>query len=302
MFLFKKLLGMIGSGKIVKLGNGSGGALERFLERHSDSSIILRSNARFAGLEYGGKEKSGEYWGAFDSLGDMNGVLAHYWNGNVVTQVPDGEVLRQLVARFRGEATRAVAGVLGPEDQAQVVIQELGLSESQYACNKLEGLFSLELSSLRIPPYNPSATQVINIKDVDRALLKRWMKGFTMEALGAEDNEDLEREVESTLDRMMVHMKHWVLLVDDVPVSLSGWNAYLPTMVQVGPVWTPPEYRNKGFARLVVALTLKNAEKEGVEKAVLIAVDPAAIKAYQNVGFKRIGSYRLALLKKPIQF
>jgi predicted GNAT family acetyltransferase len=35
-----------------------------------------------------------------------------------------------------------------------------------------------------------------------------------------------------------------------------------------------------------------------VEKAVLFANNPAAVKSYEEIGFKKIGTYRLALLKQ----
>eukprot|EP01124_Arcella_intermedia_P010353 TRINITY_DN16869_c0_g1_i1.p1 TRINITY_DN16869_c0_g1~~TRINITY_DN16869_c0_g1_i1.p1 ORF type:complete len:292 (+),score=55.95 TRINITY_DN16869_c0_g1_i1:57-932(+) len=284
---------------IRKLNNLDYEPLEAFLALHSESSMFLRSNARHGGLEYGGEVHSGEYWASFDAQGCVKGVLAHYWNGNIVTQSPDEPTLRELVDHYLHEPShRPVAGVLGPESQAQAVLQQLGLAGLEFSCNEQEGLYSLPLESLRVPPHNPSTTHLLNITDMDRALLKGWMKSFLVEALGME-GEGAEGEAERDVERMLRHRRHWALLVEGVAVSLSGWNSYLPGMVQVGPVWTPPEHRNKGYARLVVALTLRNARNEGTQKAVLLAQNPAAIKAYLSVGFTKTGSYRIALLKKP---
>ncbi len=93
---------------------------------------------------------------------------------------------------------------------------------------------------------------------------------------------------------------YWALVVDGIPVALSGFNASIPQAVQVGPVWTPPPYRNKGYARLLLALTLQQAKQRGVEKAILFTHTPAAIRAYIALGFENIGSYRLAILKTPL--
>ena len=95
---------------------------------------------------------------------------------------------------------------------------------------------------------------------------------------------------------------HWILLRDSEPVSLSGFNARLPDMVQIGPVWTPPEHRNRGYARTLVAMTLQKAKQCGVKKSILFTDNPAAAKAYEAVGFQQIGLFRLALLNNPVDF
>jgi predicted GNAT family acetyltransferase len=94
----------------------------------------------------------------------------------------------------------------------------------------------------------------------------------------------------------------WVLFEDKVPVSLSGFNARLDDMVQVGPVWTPPEHRGKGFARLLLACILSQAKIKGIKKAILFTDNPVAIKVYRALGFHKIGEYRVALLEQSFDF
>lgn len=66
---------------------------------------------------------------------------------------------------------------------------------------------------------------------------------------------------------------------------------------QIGPVYTPPSLRNKGFARIAVYLCLKQATDQQVKRAVLFTNDNSAICTYLALGFHQIGKYRLALLK-----
>ncbi|MCP3673000.1 MAG: GNAT family N-acetyltransferase, partial [Gammaproteobacteria bacterium] len=127
--------------------------------------------------------------------------------------------------------------------------------------------------------------------------LIHWLKAYNIEGLGKEDNEALGQHVEEGMEKAT---DRWALLIDDKPVSLSGFNAKLPEIVQVGPVWTPPKYRNRGYARALVAMTLQKARQEGARKAILFTDTPAAIKAYEAIGFEKIGAYRLALLKQPL--
>lgn len=67
-------------------------------------------------------------------------------------------------------------------------------------------------------------------------------------------------------------------------------------MVQVGGVYTPPALRSRGYARCAVAGSLLAARAEGAERAILFTNNPAAVRAYEALGFARIGEYALVLL------
>jgi len=64
-----------------------------------------------------------------------------------------------------------------------------------------------------------------------------------------------------------------------------------------GGVWTPPEFRGRGYARSVVAGSLVAAGKQGVARAVLFAdpLNAAARAAYLSIGFAIVGDYGLVL-------
>src|SRR5439155_1541421 len=118
------------------------------------------------------------------------------------------------------------------------------------------------------------------------------------EALGASDGPHLHQA--STDEVRLQHERgtDWLLLAGAAPVSYSVFNAMLPDIVQIGGVWTPPEFRGRGYARSVVAGSLLAARKQGVARAVLFA-DPAneaARRAYLFLGFRIVGDYGLVLL------
>ncbi len=276
-------------------------SLDAFLSDHVETSLFLRSNLRSAGIDYRGAEYQGEYIAALDAAGDIRGVLVQYWNGNIMMQSPDMPILRDLLDHFKGEARRPVAGILGDNKQADYALSHLGLSEAAFAMNQKEELYSLDLKHLQSPPPPAECqTCVVEAKDVPKTLLTSWMKAYNIEALGAEDGDILEERVRSHVERLREGANCWVLLVDNQPVSLSAFNARLPDIVQIGPVWTPPDHRNNRFARYLLAETLKNARLQGVEKAILFTDEPAAAKAYQAIGFGEIGHFRLALLQQPM--
>lgn len=286
---------------IRKLRNSDAEKLEAFLSGYAETSMFLRSNMKRAGLEYQDSDYHGDYFGAFDETGKVIGVLAHYWNGNIMMQALDKAILSGLIHAFREAVARPVAGILGADEQAKVVINKLLLSDEAYATNRSEGLYVLDLDTLSVPEkFDFSKAEMIDACKVDRAILTRWIKAYAIEALGSEDNEALNEHVESRVNRTINGTDCWALLIDGEPVSLSGFNARLPDIVQIGPVWTPPEYRSRGYARALVAMTLQKAKEEGAEKAILFTDNPAAAKAYESIGFEETGSYRLALLKEAV--
>jgi predicted GNAT family acetyltransferase len=284
---------------IRQLQTGDEILLERFLSHHAETTMFMRYNLQAAGLNYQQESYHGEYFGSFDNAGAINGVLAHYWNGNIMMQATDRHLLKDLVHLWRPTISRPVAGILGADDQAETVIQELNLTNAPYSINRTEGLYSLDLNTLSMPPSAKRYTMV-KAQAIDRAVLAQWLKAYNIEALGARDGDALEQQVNNHINKILQEARAWVLLVESQPVSLCGFNATLPDMVQVGPVWTPPDQRGQGFARALVALALRQAEQQGIKKAILFTDNPAATKAYEVIGFKKIGVYRLALLQEPI--
>ncbi|MDF1792375.1 MAG: GNAT family N-acetyltransferase [Thalassobaculaceae bacterium] len=276
-------------------------ALNGFLARHVASSMFLLGNARREGLEYSGRVYSGRYWGAFDGTDSLRGVIAHYWNGNLLFQAPEAPVLIRLVDAVHRETDRQIAGVVGDDGQSRTVLDRLGLTGADFLVNESEGLFDLDLRDLRVPVSATRAPcRVAPAREAGRAVLTDWIRRYEIEALKTPEGPGLDTIATRRTDGFMTGDQAWVLFEADRPVSLSGFNASLPAVVQVGPVWTPPEQRGRGFARHLVAMTLRAARDRGVERSLLYTNTPAAVAAYEAVGFRRIGAYRVALLRDPI--
>ncbi len=79
---------------------------------------------------------------------------------------------------------------------------------------------------------------------------------------------------------------------------MTGFNATVDDLVQVGGVYTPPEGRGRGLARRAVALHLQEAREKGARRGILFANDPSAIAAYRAVGFRPIGRFVLIMFKE----
>jgi hypothetical protein len=80
--------------------------------------------------------------------------------------------------------------------------------------------------------------------------------------------------------------------------SFLGFSAVTPNCVNVGPVYTPREFRCKGYAKRLLYGSLCYARDfMNATQATLIANDPAAVSAYLSVGFKLYGQSKFILYK-----
>ncbi|WP_430475121.1 GNAT family N-acetyltransferase [Thalassospira lucentensis] len=274
-----------------------------FLANHAATSMILRGNLRTVGIERRRHPLSGSYFGEVAEDGAISAVIAQFGNGNVFVQSGDhGTIPADLTKAFSADPLGPVAGVFGDADQAADMLDQLGLLDAEFNINASDILYQLRLSDL-IVPVNARADdfQMVDANQVDRSTLLRWLRAYEIEALGAQDTPGLDSKIASRLVHALDARNLWALIVDGKPVSLSGFNAQLPDMVQVGPVWTPPEHRSNGYARILVAKTLLAIRSRGVANAILSTDSEAAAKAYEALGFSKIGRYRLALLKTPVK-
>lgn len=270
-----------------------------FLNKYIETSLFMLSNMEKVGLENNDEPYQGDYFGAFNG-DDLIGVIAHYWNGTIMMQSPDLGILSELYDELVSSMTRPIKAVVGDAEQGQYILDRLAISENKFALNATDSLMSLELSQLYIPQAEDKSLAMVEITARHFDILKEWIRGYEIEALGTPDDDRLiETAIKTAHDRIKGD-NCWILEANGLPVALSGFNAQLPEIVQVGPVWTPPEHRNKGYARHLVARTLERAKAQGVQKSILFTDVPAAQKAYEAIGFKEIGKFQLALLKEPI--
>jgi RimJ/RimL family protein N-acetyltransferase len=283
------------------LGIGDEPALESFLFPRVDSSMFLIGNMRVAGLVDKGGIYQGTYAAAFEN-GKMVGVVAHFWNENVLSQSP----IQHLNALWRAAVTesgRPVRGIIGPDDQVEHIKQAMALRYGQIRLDETEDLYGLSLSQLILPRALREGTvhgRRIEEKDLD--LATQWRIDYSLEALGERDSQMLRHQCRITMEQSMQEGRTWILEADGRPVSSSSFNAVITEAVQIGGVWTPPQLRSRGYARSAVAASLVDAIKEKIDKAILFTgvKNIPAQKAYLSLGFEQVGDYRIVLLHEPL--
>lgn len=274
-------------------------ALEAFLCKHKDSSMVLRSNLLANGIEDGGGRYSGVYAGAFDDGGALRGVAAHYrfW-GNVFPQAESDEALAASVRCAVDASGLRVRGVIGRRPLVRQTIAHLELCSAQCNYDANEGLYALDLAELRKPALllDPDV-QLRALEASDEGYFLDWLLDYEVNTLGAPDDEDTRERCRAEYERKLASGEPCVLTHAGIPRARTDFNARLPDMVQVGGVYTPPPLRGRGYARSAVGLSLTQARARGAARAVLFTGDDnhAAIAAYRALGFQRIDDFAIVL-------
>jgi ribosomal protein S18 acetylase RimI-like enzyme len=271
-------------------------ALEAFLLPRIASSMFLLGNMRAAGLVDRGKPYQGTYAAAFVA-GEIVGVVAHYWNRNLIFQAPVH--VNKLWRRAVEASGRPIGGLIGPEAQVDTAKEALNIDECAIQLDETERLYRLELDEL-VVPHALASGQVVGRRAAPRdlELLVAWQVAYGAEALGEADTVDSRQRVRSAVQRLVKQNRTWVLEAGGEPVACSSFNTATEEAVQVGGVWTPPDIRSRGYGRAVVAASLRDARADGVTTAILFTgrENVPAQRAYEALGFQHVGAYRMLLL------
>jgi RimJ/RimL family protein N-acetyltransferase len=280
-----------------KLRSGDEEALEAFLQVHAETSMFMRSNLRASGIEFRGELYQGDYYGYFRE-GIIVGAAGHFWNDVLILQVPVDSA--GFLGSLAPHLERPVAWLNGPLDQVERARDLLGLSEAPLRFSSREKLFSVCLEDLVVPAALTRGRVICRPpRPEEISLLVSWRAAYHVQTMGERDSETMRDEARKRLESKLSRGVVWVLERGGTLVSLSDFNAHLDDIVQIGGVWTPPEFRCKGYARSVVAGSLLAAKRRAAERAVLFTENPAAIRAYESIGFRETGRYGLIRFEEP---
>jgi predicted GNAT family acetyltransferase len=277
---------------------GDEAALEAFLQPRLEFSMFLVGNMRAAGLQDRGQPYQGVYAAAWQGE-RIVAVAALYWNGNLVLQAPVH--LGALCRAALDASGRSLAGVIGPGEQVAEAVQALGLTKAETQLDESEYLYVLDLADLIVPQALQTGRvrgRRMEARDLDQ--VTAWRVDFGLESLGETPGPDLQARTRASVERSLAKGHIWVLEMGGRLVATSAFNTAIAEAVQVGGVWTPPAWRSRGYGRAVVAASLLDARAEGASLGILFTGEGnvPARRAYTALGFRRVGDYRLLLLKK----
>lgn len=176
-------------------------------------------------------------------------------------------------------------GIVGNEPSVGRAVERwASRTGARVAVTQRHGVYAL--TEVADVPRPAGASRVAG--PTDRPLLLGWLHDFAEEAgLGAPgDPTFLERMVDTRLER------GWLWLWEDggAPVSLAGCSGPTPSGIRVGPVYTPPERRRRGYATALVAELSRALLAEGHRACFLYAdlANPTSNAIYARIGYRRV--------------
>jgi predicted GNAT family acetyltransferase len=155
------------------------------------------------------------------------------------------------------------------------------------------------LYSYRLRPDDPKLVHDERVRLVEEADFDQWLAfsaGYLTE-LGLPDDATTERQRETFLQSVRDRLE-WGLFSGKTLMSRTGLNSKGTTVGQVGGVFTPKPYRQRGYAKATMFHMLKDCrDLHGHRKSVLFTgeEDIPAQRLYESMGYARIGAFLLIL-------
>lgn len=121
----------------------------------------------------------------------------------------------------------------------------------------------------------------------ERELLIEWWQAFAEEA-GSVGGARAAANVDARLNHDEVFV--WD---DGGPVSVVAVSPSVAGVVRIGPVYTPPQWRRRGYAGMAVAEVSRLALARGARACMLFTdlTNPTSNKIYAAVGYRRFGDW-----------
>jgi predicted GNAT family acetyltransferase len=204
----------------------------------------------------------------------------------VLSECDDGAAVDALVADLVA-AGEALPGANGPVDPVRRLAQDwTALTGRPHRKQLSERAFRL---SRVIPPRMPQGAMRL-AEAGDFQLLVDWLISFTAEALPEESNEVAvaERAVRRWL--LDGFRRNYLWEVGGETVSWSGVGGRTPHGIRIGPVYTPPEHRGRGYASALVAASSQAQLDDGLQFCFLFTdlANPTSNHIYQAIGYEPV--------------
>ena len=184
-------------------------------------------------------------------------------------------------------------GVSGEAPTARAIAQAWQLRTAGVArCERRDAMHAL---SEVVPPERPACGVLREASAGERALLIEWERAFVSEAKAG-----MAAEAERSVDVRLANRAQFVW-DDGGAVSTLVLSPEVAGTVRIGPVYTPPEHRRRGYASSGVAAVCERALAGSARRCALFTdlANPTSNKIYAALGFRRLGEWEEYLFEPP---
>jgi predicted GNAT family acetyltransferase len=199
----------------------------------------------------------------------------------VLSEIDDPAAIDLLVGDRRHDD---LPGVLGPVEHSRAFAERWASSAGRRSRHEIsERIFRLQAV---IRP-TPAPGRLRTATRADHALVAAWIRAFTAEALGQDDP-----EVSEAMTRRWIEARGRTLYLwdDEETVSLCGVGGMTPHGIRIGPVYTPPSARGRGYASNLVAEASQLQLDAGRRFCFLFTdlANPTSNHIYQTIGYEPV--------------
>jgi predicted GNAT family acetyltransferase len=145
-----------------------------------------------------------------------------------------------------------------------------------------------ELREVLPLPASPGAARPATL--ADRDLVVAWTRAFAAESLPHEDMADRQTRLIETKLVSTEASGLWLWEDDGAPVSMSGYGGSTPNGIRIGPVYTPPDLRGRGYATGLVAEQTRWLLGSGRRLCFLYTDldNPTSNALYRRIGYRMV--------------
>jgi predicted GNAT family acetyltransferase len=203
----------------------------------------------------------------------------------VLSEIDDPEALEPLAGDV-GQAFASLPGVVGPKGRIEEFVMAWTAATGAQGHRALaQRIFRAET----VDRPDGVAGRMRPYEDGDRELAIRWMDEFVAEALPASSPqpESSDRFVEQRQADPDGGLVFWE---DGEPVSMAGFGGPTPNGIRVGPVYTPPDLRGRGYASALTAAVTQELLDGGRRFCFLFTdlANPTSNRIYQRIGYRPV--------------
>ena len=236
------------------------------------SDRLVRGGAR----AYGGERPLLGWWDGAE--GDVAGAFVHTPPYALLLAAP-AEAAAALGAQL-ASAGRELPGVNGEEHAARAFADAFAGSATVHQRHRLHRLGTFT------PPDPPPPGRARVATADDGALLEAWMRAFHAEAEPG-GGDDVAGAVADRLS-----YGGWTLWEHPrgTPVAVAGASPPIAGAVRIGPVYTPPEHRRRGYGGGVTAAVTAAALARGAHEVLLFTdlANPTSNALYRRLGYREV--------------
>jgi predicted GNAT family acetyltransferase len=261
-------------------------------EGHNQLALGILANAAAGRRGYG----SVDAWAVLDP--DPLAVAVRTPPRNVILADPRSDAALDMLADAVAADAPDAPGVVGNVPAVDgFTARWASRTNAATRTSMRQGVFALE----RVEEVEHPEGHAEPAAPGDREALVRWLLDFTAEALPSEppDEDGARREVDERLISGDAGL--WVWRVDRAPSSLSGYSGPTGTGIRIGPVYTPPEHRRRGYATALVADLSAEHLRRGFRTCYLYTdlANPTSNAIYETIGYRRIAESKVITFERP---